>query len=410
MKLCTFGSRIILFAAILLLSVSAHAGGKYSMTGKAGRSTGTAIDIPGSGNTPCPSLVLGVGTAQTGMLPITPAPSMTGVVANPGGCIPGNAFVTAVGSNPAGFSMPANAFSQALPGMLNVNTVPVSNIVQLATSWSVMGPLAAPLLSPMGSMATAGNQAVWRKFGKSAWQSQTGRAGPTFTWCYGNDACTNVGGGTRPMITKYTGGVNKFGGTMALTLKGGPNPGSVAAVNAAGLPPGAVVMAVLGGTMAVTGSFPAGRGYAAYDFDQLQAGPIYLNYTLTAGGLIGGVGPYIGAFPAATQKNRGFPWTEGTVVVRRTGVDAALNPISETMTAMGNDARSVNGAGNITLVAGSLAFNSFGNNTPSMEVMKLSFANSVPSLSPVGLVGLAAIMLVGALSWFGRGLLKRETN
>jgi len=299
-----------------------------------------------------------------------------------------------------------------------VNTVPVTNVVQLATSWSVMGPLAAPLEARDGSMATGctgtgtgcANQADWRQFKKDAWAEQSGRAAATFTWCYGNDACTNVSGGTAGMITKYTGGVNKFGGTMALTLKGGPNAGSVAFVNAAGLPPGAIVMAGLGGMNPMEGSFPAGRGYAAYDHDQLQPGPIYANYTVTGAGLLGMVSNYLFGFPAGTQMNRGFPWSTGTVVVRKTGLDGGGNPANDTMTAMGADNRTGNGAGNITLVAGSMAVNSFGNKTPSMEIMKLDFtAVQTPALSSRGLVGLAAIMLIGAM-WFGRGFLKSATN
>jgi hypothetical protein len=43
-----------------------------------------------------------------------------------------------------------------------------------------------------------------------------------FTWCWGNPDCVQVAEGTKPLIVKYSGGGNAFGGTMAFVVSSNP--------------------------------------------------------------------------------------------------------------------------------------------------------------------------------------------
>jgi hypothetical protein len=176
-------------------------------------------------------------------------------------------------------------------------------------------------------------------------------------------------GASFPALVRYKAGPNAFGGTMALllsgpgvvTVKGGPL-GTYGGVSLAARQP-------FGGT----GFEAQGRGYSATDTDLLSSNPIYLGFNiptpctgmlgspLMAGGMtvttcdvITGTGPVVGAIPATTNLNVGFPWTTGTVYALVTGTVAG-SPATTLLTAMGTDNRNALGSGYITLVAGGVA-------------------------------------------------------
>jgi hypothetical protein len=394
-------ARALGIVGVVLVATATSAQNTYLMTGKAGSSTGVNINLPASGSTPCPSIINFEGRIPvTGPHPVTPPITSTvtygGALrmftpANPLGCIPGSGTVTTTGAGTGGaFTFPAGFFSQPLPGTVRAVPVPnVPRILQLATSIQFTGPQAVPFqpVNPtMGLPTTAQtggppatatsftNLANFRQFRAGAWTSQTGRAGASFTWCAGNPGCTTVGQATAlggPGIVKYTAGGNQFGGTMGLVLTTGPNTSSLAITGVVPVLTGEVGLNVLGGM----GSRAAGRGYAAYQTTQLQMGPIYAMYTLTSGVnmLIGMVsGGQLGSLPAGTNRNWGFAFTTGTVLVRETGT-AQGNPLNFTLTVMGSDTVTSGGNRNLQLVAGHMAKSTVqGNNaTPVHTVIRL---------------------------------------
>jgi hypothetical protein len=176
-----------------------------------------------------------------------------------------------------------------------------------------------------------------------------------FTWCWGNPWCPEISAGTKPLIVKYAGGGNAFGGTMAYVITALPGISSLA-VGAGG---GAVGFVRLSGM----GSQPTGRGYASSLTDMLAKGPLWATYkTMTVTRpkvgkqkLITMVTGNLGNnFPAAYNYNFGFPWTTKTVLARNTGTLAG-NPRVTTLTAMGGDTVTAMGKRNINLIAGGLA-------------------------------------------------------
>jgi hypothetical protein len=393
-------ARALWIVSVALVATVAGAQNTYLMTGKAGTNSGPNINLPASG-TPCPSIINFQGNIpSTGPHPVTPPIASTvtygGALrmftpANPKGCIPGSDTVTTTGAGTAGaFTFPVGFFNQPFPGTVVTVSVPnVPRLLQLATSLRFTGPQAAPfepVRPTMGLPTTAQtggppatatsftNLANFRQFRAGAWTSQTGRAGPSFTWCAGNPGCTTVGQATAnggPGIVKYTSGGNQFGGTMGLVLTTGPNTSSVALTGVVPVLTGEVGLNIL----SAMGSRAAGRGYAAYDTDTLQMGPIWAMYTLTSGPamLIGMVsGGQLGSLPAGTNRNWGFPFTDGTVLVRNTGT-AQGNPVNFTLTVMGSDAVTSGGNRNLQLVAGHMAKSTIqGNNaTPNHTVLRL---------------------------------------
>src|SRR5262249_50370712 len=179
----------------------------------------------------------------------------------------GKFAATAPGGGKA-FTLPSMVFSRPYPGMTVAVHVPLQpNIPQLATSWRITAP-PKNLVLPRGTKNNGKNTAVFRFFHQSAWKSQTGRAGPKFTWCFGNPNCTMVSQAkgypntavdpVHQLIVKYTPGVNKFGGTMSHVVHVGTNPSSLAITVA-----GAVQFLGLAGV----GEAGTGRGYAEYHTD-----------------------------------------------------------------------------------------------------------------------------------------------
>jgi hypothetical protein len=244
-------------------------------------------------------------------------------------------------------------------------------------------------------------KANWRKFQKNAHLVQPGRAqGAAFTYCWGNPGCVNIGGGTKPIIVKYSAaGANQFGGTMSWLFTTGIHVSNLA-IGAGG---GAVGFAVISGM----GSKVTGRGYAAQATDLLASGPVwgaYMTMQVTRPivgqqKLITMVYGYVGpAFPAANNYNRGFPFTTGTVLARNTGTVAG-NKRNTTLTAKGGDTVTAMGKRNISLVAGGMSRAIIGpviNNTPGIAQLYIP----EPSRAAQLLAGVAA--LLGIAVWRSR--------
>ncbi|MEM7410448.1 MAG: hypothetical protein AAF430_09475 [Myxococcota bacterium] len=404
--------KVMVLLAVAFLLAAPAAAQTYVITAKAGSATGAFVDLPAVGASPCPSITQGfrIGTMvpQTmtiGGTGMTPANSSM-AIAFPNGCMRGNPAtqtVMATGTMAgAQFTMPTSVISAPAAGAVQVVPAPINPAIQqLATSFSFNGPMSVPFEAQNQTMATGNNTAVWRQMRAGAWTAQTGRAGANFTWCMGappNPLCTNItgAGAASPGIIKNTAGPNAFGGTMGLVLTTGANTSSLAILGIPGIPGGVGLNLIVG-----MGSRAAGRGYAAYDTDVLPSGPIFLMYTLTMTGPFGLVGmvstPIPNMLPAGVNRNFGFPWTTGTVVVRNTGT-AQGNPNVVTHTAVGSDSVTGMGARNIQLVAGHLSKATFaGNNaTANFSAIRLPEPTQTPGL----LAG--ALILAGIAVWRSR--------
>ena len=108
--------------------------------------------------------------------------------------------------------------------------------------------------------------------------------------------------------------------------------------------------------------------------------------------------PAIGIGPMGTPVGQstvrdGFGHTTGTVLVQNTVYSWTF------FTAMGSDARTALGAGNLSLVAGGLSVRTTLRGTTSFasfQKVKLTLAPPIPSLSPAGLAAAAALVLLAA--------------
>ncbi len=366
-------------AAILLFATVSNAQ-TFSMTGKAGTGSGIFIKLPAGGAfaTPCSEI-----TGSQGFLPPPGSPTnitMTGVVLNPGGCIPGGpANVTTTGGG--GFAFSTNFFSQPFPGaIINVPVPGNAGIPQLATSFMFAGPNVGPApiepISPVLTTSLPTNYANFGNFKAGAWMTQTNRASSNFTVCPGNLVCTKPSQGSFPAIVKNSVGTDNtggFGGTMGLVLTTGPNTSSVSQL----VGPGIVAFFPLAGM----GSRAAGRGYGAMDTDSLMAAPVWAMYTLTPSAM-GGTGPFsvigmvttpAGTFPMGTNNNTGWPWTTGTITVRGTGMSPGGMTAGGTWRVAGFDTTDTMGQRNIQMVAGHFAQSTIQgpNGTPNYSVMRL---------------------------------------
>jgi hypothetical protein len=115
-------------------------------------------------------------------------------------------------------------------------------------------------------------------------------------------------------------------------------------------------------------------------------------------GLITSQGPVVGAIPADSQWNWGFPWTTGTVTAMNVQSTAQGQPGTTTLTAMGSDSRTAWGAGKITLVAGGATRRKgVATDFSGLDVVTMTFAPPVPSMSTPGLAagGLLVLLAVG---------------
>jgi hypothetical protein len=393
----------ILALAVGVSFATAANAATYTFTGKFTASRGLLINTPVVGNTPCPSISIMSGPG--GMVvpaPVTPPMRTMTRMANATvlnvkdlGCVaavPGKLINTTGMGVGGAFVMPPHVFSKPFPSYVAaVSVMYAPPILQLATSARVTAPPAVRTTPPAGTMRTGMNTAAFNAFKAGAWMTQTGRIGSMFTWCFGNPACTKITQGARPLIMKYQGGVNAFGGTMAYLAYAGANASSLAIGQA-----GAVGFARL----TVVGSQPTGRGYADYLTDMLAAGPLWMMYKLGTvtrpivgmQKLITMVTGYLGPlFPGQVNYNYGFPFTTGTVLARNTGT-ALGNPAIATISANGSDVLTGMGGRNISLVAGALAATSTGQNTPTLLQMKLSLPEPSGALQLfAGALGMLAI-------------------
>jgi hypothetical protein len=346
------------------IATASHAEPKtYVFSGKLTSNRGTLFNLPLIGNAPCQGVGLSNLTVMQGpggkKVPAsaTPPTRTAGQPANESaGCVAHvkGRQITTTGAGVGGaFVMPTNVFSRPYPSYVAA-LEQARPFVQVATSFRVTGPRATPTKALGGSMRSSFPPAVHRAFKKGAWATQTGRQGSMFTWCWNNPACSKISQGTKPLIVKYSGGGNAFGGTMAYVINAGPAVASLA-IAAGG---GAVGFA----RFTAKGSQPTGRGYASSFTAMLAHGPLWAAYktmSVRRAGryrpLITMVTAFIGShFPAAYHYNYGFPWTTMTVLARNTGTFGG-NPRITTLTARGGDTVTAMGRRNLSLVAGGVA-------------------------------------------------------
>ncbi len=389
----------LLTLAALVLGSTAAGAATYTFAGKFTSNRGLLINIPVVGNVPCAGLSIMSGPG--GMIvpaPVTPPARTMTMIANNYNCVgnvPGKTVMTTGMGVGGGFVMPNNVWSKPFGAYVAAVAVKYAPpVIQLATSFKITGPAPVRTTPPAGTMATGMNTAAFHAFKAGAWMTQTGRAGSMFTWCFGNPACTKITQAvpaTVPIIVKYTGGGNAFGGTMAYLITSGPNPSSLAIGQG-----GAVGFAMLGGM----GSQPTGRGYAEYLTDMLASGPFWGMYKLgTVTRPIVGMQklitmvslPLTAMFPAQVNFNYGFPFTTRTVLARNTGTNVG-NPAVTTISAKGFDVATGMGGRNISLVAGGVAATSIGTQTPNMAQMLLTLPEPGRALQLLaGVVGLLGV-------------------
>jgi hypothetical protein len=398
-------SSLVISVLTVLVASAAGAAGTYSMTGKAAIAAGAFVKQPAIGNVACPSIVGKVGFAPVAMQTMTqPASKLFPAVAAPNGCIPGGPAKVVTNAT-GGFTVPANFFKQPFPGgsmggtAMNLNVVPVPNvpqIIQLATSFQFTGPPAVPA-APLSPILMSKAYAPWRKMRHTAWMSQTGRAGLNFTACGGtamNLACTVPSQGAIPAIIKNIGGPGGgFGGTMAIVLNSSPTQDSSLVIKVG------AAQTILVNIVAGKASRPGGRGYAAYNNNYLKAGPLFLMYALTTMktpkyALVKSVMTPIGLGPKGTNKNWGFPFTTGQIVVRGTGSTSKKGVNAVTLTEKGFDTMTAMGQRNIQLVAGALSQSNIQgpNGTPDYTVLRLPEPSRALQLF-AGVAGLLAVAL-----------------
>ena len=428
---------LLAIAATLMVAIAANAQKTFSMVGEWAQNRGVLVDIPiNGGHVICEPAAepknaldplaplgdhggcVGAGAYPPGApvrfpWPRTPGQAMFGRKPVNGG-IKGSAVITTTGTA-GSFTIPPHAFLQAAPTGINSATVMlVPTVVQLQTVLGAAGPAnsSEALIAPTPSFFVQ----YPAKFMKDAWSKDPGQAGPgltaakirpaaNFSWCpaTGTGApgglcvgTTLVGGtGVGPVdgIIRYTAGVNKFGGTMAMMLQGS---GSVslkvgsftvpATSSSDGSGPwGRTMLPLLAHLLFVEATKPQanGAGYAFTNTRVLGSAPIHLDYLTvnhvsgvnSGGGLIFATGPLSGGTaPPDVIRNYGFPWTTGAVSVMNVEIGPNLSNLTSTLTAQGYDGRTPGGNGSITLVAGGTTHRmNSGSDFASIDVVTLRF-------------------------------------
>jgi hypothetical protein len=245
------------------------------------------------------------------------------------------------------------------------------------------------------------------------------RAAADFTWCpgIGGPACVfplgNQPGALNGVVTNKA-GPNRFGGTMALLLKGNGTTTIVAGTTGgtAMVPLLAHLPFAMGATF--MNAQAQGVGYNFTNQVPLASAKMYIGFmtsksaTTPGAGLITSTGPPLmtttgpgtmtQVMPGDTNLNYGMPWTTGAVSVMDMELGPFSSPQTNTITANGADHRTNAGKGSITLVAGGTSNRVVsGLDFTAMEVLTLNFSDGTPTPS-MGPAGLATVALLMALS------------
>jgi len=246
--------------------------------------------------------------------------------------------------------------------------------------------------------------------------------------------CTNVNGGAWNGRVVYTAGTTQFGGVMQMLIKGTgvvtnvivPSPlGPTPTASQAGCPnmgnPMDKCPVVVNRPFGGGGNAQAQGGkFGTVMSDMLSASEKF--QLQGTGDCTQMVGIYdvkgcvlswdptpLGLAGASTNKNLGFPWTTGTVMVRATEGPTPLSP-NTTYTSTGFDDRTAGGAGNIGLVTGAVTRRHAGSTYASMDTIHMALYSTAitaqtPTMAPVGI---AAFM--GLMALAGGYRLRRKQN
>ncbi|MDP6977605.1 MAG: hypothetical protein QF570_03255 [Myxococcota bacterium] len=398
----------VIVGALLVASLAfvgnAHAK-SFSMSGEWFQNRGALVDIPINGG---PTLCIG-GDIKTGCV---------GVFKPANGGIPGSAAISAMGVNPAAFTIPPGAFAQTL-GSQRTPVGIIPTVVQLATAFTFQAPPNAAQATGAAPTFLTAQPAV---FQKNAWSNDPGqtagvtpRAAANFAWCpgVGGPACPSglaaTGSADVQGIVSYTAGANAFGGTMGMMLKGTGGTTSIVAgsTGGTGMIPFLAHLPIPANTGFVN---PQAQGvsYAYANSIVLGSAQLYIGFmTSSAMGLITSTGPPLTTGGAAmspvtiagdTNNNFGFPWTTGTISVMNTEtLNGGMQ--SGTLVAAGEDNRTGAGKGTIVMVAGGTTHRVLsGMDFESLEVAVLNFSDGTPtpSMGPAGLATVATLMALTA--------------
>jgi len=386
----------------------------FSMSGQWFMNRGPLVDIPINGG---PQLCVG-GTIQTGCV---------GFFKPANGGIPGSqATISAMGVNPAGFTIAPGAFGQAA-GQTETPVGIVPTVVQLVTDFHFIGPANATQAAGASPTFAVAQPAV---FGANANTNDPGqtagatpRAAANFAWCpgVGGPACPSglaaTGSAGVQGIVSYTAGGNVFGGTMGMMIKGTGATTIIATTitiptGGAGtqMIPG-IAHLPIGSMTPTAASFMnpqvGGVSYAFANTVMLGSAQLYLGFMTSAGGLITSTGPPLttggpamspATIPGDTNVNWGFPWTTGTVAVANTEtLNGAMQ--SGAISGAGTDNRTGAGKGQIIMVAGGTSHRVLSTlDFEALEVVILNFSDGTPtpSMGPAGLATVATLMALTA--------------
>lgn len=368
-------------ALLMFVFAGTAAAGPYSMTGSWYENRGPLVDIPiNGGPVPC-------GAANLACI--------GGLIPQNGG-IPGSGTVMQQGVAPKTLTIPPSVFGQALPKQ-SVAVAIVPTVIQLATTFSLMGPAPARVNAPALPNT--------RRMRAQTFPTPDGRLQANFGWCFmfgGNPNCTNPASGVYNGLIKYTAGPNAYGGTMTMLLAG---TGTVSLAGAGG--------AVINQPLAGGGSQAPGRGYADPDTDALLPGTTHASFmqaipTCTMPlppmppgcELITAVSGATSMGNPDTNLNFGFPWTTGMVTAQNVETNQGQAGTS-TLTGAGSDSRNGLGIGNITLVAGGTShrFSTIlmnPQNFANLDVIQMTISGGVPAMSSRGIAAGAVLLIVAA--------------
>lgn len=246
----------------------------------------------------------------------------------------------------------------------------------------------------------------------------SGRTGAdTVTWCpgstvtaNGNPMCASADAGVINGRLKYTRTASQFGGSASGFVGG--------SANVAVRPPGAAAApcAYNGGAnplclVAFALATPATEGAVGNEFGFVNStpgaapNPGAFFATIAANGQVNAVFGNLGAGAANPVTEFGGPWTAGTVMIT---VTENAGPVDEIFTLMGADARTANGQGAISLVAGSVSARTLTGPNANRGWLNMTVG---PVVSEAPLMPLPAVgALIGLLALSGGYVLRRRSR